>query len=92
MFYEDKVASFPALKRRLRILDQDEGIRLVARSGKKKSLVFVTRFGPKYTVMTYAMTKGGAPGKRLRTQELDGTEVDAALEKVVGGRLQAWVY
>ena len=93
MFYEDRVTSFPALARRLRALDQDAGARLVGRSGKRRVFVFVTRFGPKYTMMTYSMGRGGMPGKRLQTLELDGHEaVEEALKKVVKGRLRAWVY
>ncbi|MDG7011658.1 MAG: hypothetical protein JRN17_01030 [Nitrososphaerota archaeon] len=93
MFYEDKVVSFPALMMRLGVLDQDAGVRLIGESDGKKVYAFVTRFGPKYTVMTYSFGKRGAPGKRIRTQELGSLgEVETALKALVKGRLQAWVY
>lgn len=94
MFYEQPLTSFRDLARRLRSLDQDAGIRVVGRSGGKRVLVFVTRFGLKYTMMTYSVASGtGAPGRRLDTSEFDSPErVGAALRKLVPGRLQAWVY
>lgn len=93
MFYEERVVSFRALITRLRVLDQDAGVRLIGESGGKKVYVFVTRFGPKYTVMTYSFGKGGAPGRRIRTQEFGSIgEVENALKAHVKGRLQAWVY
>lgn len=93
MFYEDKVDSVAGLKRRLAVLDQDAGVRLLGGSGRKTFFVFVTRFGPKYTVMTYAMGKGGAPSRRLSTIELDGLErTEDELKKLVKEPLRAWVY
>lgn len=94
MFYEKALKSFPELAGKIRTLDQDAGIRLVGRSGGKKVLVFVTRFGPKYTVMTYSVKPGtGAPGKRLNTLEFGSPEgVGAALRTLVRGRLRAWMY
>ena len=94
MLYEQALKSFPELARRLRSLDQDAGIRLVGRSGGRKVLVFVTRFGPKYTMMSYTVRSGTeAPGRRLDTHEFDSPEGDeAALRTLVRGRLQAWLY
>ncbi len=93
LFYEDKVTSFRDLAKRLRSLDQDAGVRLTGGSGKDRFFVFVTRFGRKYTMMTYAMGTGGAPQERLRTFEFGSPgAVEEALKKLVRGRLQAWVY
>jgi hypothetical protein len=93
MFYEDRVTSFADLMKRLRALDQDSGVRLIGGSGSKRFLVFVTRFGPKYTVMTYAMGRSGSPGKRLGTLNLDGLEdLEGAIRRLVKGPLRAWVY
>jgi hypothetical protein len=93
LFYEEKVSSFPDLSRRLRSLDQDAGVRVIGWSGKERILLFVTRFGPKYTMMTYTWRRGGTPGRRLQTLELEGFEmVEEEVRKLVKGRLQAWVY
>ena len=93
MFYEDRVASFSDLTRRLRVLDQDGGIRLIGGSGRGKFLAFVTRSGSKYTVMTYTMGRTGTPTKRLQTLELEGFDVmKRTLRTLIKGQLQAWVY
>lgn len=93
MYYEDKVTSFPDLARRLRSLDQDAGVRVIGGSGKQKILLFVTRFGPKYTMMTYTLRRSGTPGRRLQSLELEGFEgVEEELRKLVKGQLKAWVY
>ena len=93
MFYEDKVGSFSGLAKRLRSIDQDAGVRVLGRSGRRKVLVFVTRFESRYMVMTYAVKSGGAPGRRLQAVELDAEEkVIGALRKLTKGRLQAWIY
>jgi hypothetical protein len=93
MLYEDRVASLSDLGVKLRTLDQDAGLRLIGGAGKRKTLAFVTRFGPTYTMMTYSVISGGTPGKRLQTLESqDPAEVVEALSKLVKGRLRAWVY
>ncbi len=93
LFYEQQLISFPELYRRLQSLDQDAGIRVIGRTGGKKVLVFVTRFGPKYTMMTYVMKSTKKPGVRLASQEFGSPkEVGIALRKLASGRLQAWLY
>lgn len=93
MLYEEKVTSFADLDKRLRLLDQDAGIRLIGRSGKKEVIAFVTRFGPTYTMMTYRFKRGGSPAERLQTLEFDDhRRVEKELRKLAGGRLQAWTY
>jgi hypothetical protein len=93
LFYEDRVASFADLAKRLRGLDQDSGVRLVGGSGSSRFLVFVTRFGPKYTVMTYTMGRNGTPGNRLETLDFEGLkDLEGALRALVKDPLRAWVY
>ena len=94
MLYEQALKSFPELVSRLRSLDQDAGVRLVGRSGGREVLVFVTRFGSKYTMMTYSTKPGeGTPARRLGTREFDSPEgVGGALRKLVPGRVRAWLY
>lgn len=93
MFYEEKVGSFLGLAKRLRSIDQDSGVRMLGRSGRRKVLVFVTKFEDVYVVMVYATKSGGAPGTRLRIVELDDVEkVIGAMRELTKGRLQAWIY
>jgi hypothetical protein len=92
MFYERKVTSFPELVKGLRALDQDAGVRVAGVLRDKKVLVFVTRFGPKYTLMAYAVRKG-TPGERVQTLEFeDFGGLEQALRGFVHGRLHAWIY
>lgn len=93
MFFEQPLTSFAQLARMVRSLDQDAGIRVVGKYGGKGVLVFVTRFGEKYTMMTYTKSGTGRPGRRLSTAEFDAPEdVGAALRELGGGRLRAWLY
>ncbi|MDE1857749.1 MAG: hypothetical protein KGI26_01605 [Thaumarchaeota archaeon] len=92
MFYEERVTSQAELKRRVRALDQDAGVRLIAGSGRHRYLMFVTRFGRKYTVMTYSMGRSGAPGKRLQTTEYDDLGVVERILTALDRPLRAWVY
>ena len=94
VFYEQELTSFAELAKRLRVLDQDSGLRLIGRSGGKRVLVFVTRFGQRYTAMTYGVRKGAvAPSRRLQTMEFDTVEgLERALKGLVSGRVRAWVY
>ena len=94
MFYEKEVGSFEELVKIIRVLDEDSGVRLIGVTGRRKCLVFVTRFGRRYTMMTYTMGgKTGAPGRRLRVAEFDGVDaVTEALRRVAPGRIRAYVY
>ncbi|MDG6987972.1 MAG: hypothetical protein JRN21_01455 [Nitrososphaerota archaeon] len=93
MFYEDRVTSVAGLKKRLTVLDQDSGVRLVGRYGGKRALVFVTRFGLRYTIMTYSVGIGGFPGRKLGTMEVNGVEAaEGALKELLRRPLQAWIY
>ena len=88
------MTSLSALAGAVRALDEDAGIRLLGESEGKKRLVFVTRFGPRYTVMTYEVRgRTGVPGKRLEVAELDGPDaVLEALRKAVPRRITAYLY
>jgi hypothetical protein len=94
LLYERPLTSFSELARMLKSLDQDAGIRVGGKRGDRKVFVFVTRFGPKYTIMTYSVNSGtGGPGKRLDTSEFESSEeASAALRNLVPGRLHAWLY
>ena len=94
MFYEQEVTSFAELMRRVRVLDQDAGVRLEGRSGTRRFLVFVTRFGSKFTLMKYGVKQAtGAPGKRLQALEVDDVEeLERLLKGFAGGRVRAWIY
>lgn len=94
MFYEEKVTTFADLAKRLRALDEDAGVRLIGGAGRKKFLVFVTRFGPRYTTMTYTMGRDGAPEKKIETLEVEGFKaLVVQLRKFAAeGKVQAWVY
>jgi hypothetical protein len=92
MLYEQALSSFPELLKRLKALDQDAGVRVMGEVSGKKVFVFVTRFGPKFTMMSYAVRQGG-PGRRLQTLEFDSANAAVrALKELARGRLRAWVY
>ena len=94
MFYEKEVTSFEDLMKVIKVLDEDSGVRLIGVRSGRKCLVFVTRFGETYTVMTYAMKREtGAPGRRLGVVEFDGVDAVAeALRRAAPGRIRAYVY
>lgn len=94
MFYEKKVASFDDLVKAVRVLDEDSGLRLIGEESGRRRLVFVTRFGERYTLMTYAMVgKTGRPGRRLGVKEFDSLDAVAeALRGAAPGRIRAYVY
>lgn len=94
LFYEKKISSFPALSRALRVLDEDSGVRLLGTLAGKKCMVFITRFGEKYTIMTYSTKKGtGAPGERLETIETDSVRVlEEAIRRISPHSVRAFVY
>ena len=94
MFYEKEVTSFDDLMKAAKVLDEDSGIRLVGERNGKKCLVFITRFGGSFAMMTYSMVrKTGAPGRRLEAVEFDGVDEFAdALRRVAPSRIRAYVY
>ena len=94
MFYEKEVTSFDDLVKAVRVLDEDSGIRLVGERNGRKCLVFITRFGESFTMMTYSVVrKTGAPGRRLGVAEFEDVDALAeALRKAAPGRIRAYVY
>jgi hypothetical protein len=94
LFYEKEVTSVDALTRALHVLDEDSGIRLIGERDGQKCLVFVTKFGQKYTVMTYGMKgRTGGPGERLDAAEVEGAEAVARfIRKATSRRVRAYVY
>ena len=94
MFYEKEVPSFHDLVKAVKVLDEDSGVILIGDRGGRKRLVFVTRFGKRYTMMTYYVVwKTGAPGKRLVVAEFDDADAVAkALRRAARGRIRAYVY
>jgi len=94
LFYEKRITSFDDLVKAIRVLDEDSGVRLIGERNGKKCLVFVTRFGEGFTMMTYSVVKRtGAPGGRLGVVEFGGVDaVAAALRTAAPGRIRAYVY
>ena len=91
---ERGVSTFSALMREARVLDEDAGIRFAGDLRGEKCMVFVTRFGPRYTIMAYS-TKGrtGIPDRRLETTEVETpAALSTALRKLVGSSVRAYVY
>ena len=94
MFYEKEVTSFGDLVKAVNVLDEDAGIRLIGERNGRKCLVFVTRFGESFTMMTYSMVrKTGTPARRLEVAEFEGVDAVArALRRAAPGRVRAYVY
>jgi hypothetical protein len=92
--FERGVFSFNALMREARVLDEDSGIRIEGNLGGQRCLAFVTRFGRRYTIMTYTVEDGtGTPGRRLKTTEVETpAALSTELRKVVGARVRAYIY
>jgi hypothetical protein len=92
MFYEKAVTTHNELMRELSRLDEDSGVRLSVKRGGKGYMVFITRFGDNYTLMTYSL-KDGVPGKRLDVLETDDLKaISSAVKLMSPGRVDAHVY
>ena len=95
LFYEKKVRSFAELKREVRRLDSDAGIRIAGYYLKHRCFAFVTRFVGRYTVMVYERTGRGAPaaGKRVLSREFESPEeLEEFLRRITQKRVDAYVY
>ena len=88
------MTSFDELVKTIRVLDEDSGVRLIGERNGRDCLLFVTRFGERFTMMTYSMVKKtGAPGRRVGVAEFGGVDaVAAALRRVSPRRIRAYVY
>ena len=95
MFYEKRVRSFAGLKREVRRLDSDAGIRIVGYYLKRRCFAFVTRFVTRYTVMVYERTgrKALAVGKRVLSREFESPEeLEEFLQRITQKKVDAYVY
>jgi hypothetical protein len=95
LFYEKRVRSFAGLKREVRRLDSDAGIRVVGSYLKRNCFAFVTRFVGRYTVMVYERTGRKAPavGKRVLSREFESPEeLEEFLQRIMKNGVDAYVY
>lgn len=94
MFYERRMGSLAAVAREAESMDADAGIRVSGRYAGRRCYAFVSRFGPRYTVMLYERGGSGKElGKRLASEELESPEaLKAFLRKIVSGKVEAFAY
>jgi hypothetical protein len=94
LVHEREVSSFRGLMDEARVLDEDSGIRLDGFLDGQKCLVFVTRFGPTYTLMAYNVDgHTGTPRRRLKTVEVNTTlALASVLRSLVGRSVRAHIY
>ena len=95
MFYERRIGSLTAVAKEARTMDADAGIRISVVYEGRRCYAFVTRFGPRYTVMVYEKKarRIDGLGKRLVAQEAGGPEeLMKFLRKVVSGKVEAFAY
>jgi hypothetical protein len=95
LFYERRIGSLAAVVKEAETMDADAGIRMSGRYAGRRCYAFVSKFGPRYTVMVYAK-KGGSKdglGRMLASEELEGTEgLKAFLRKIVSRKVEAFAY
>ena len=95
MFYEKRIRSFAGLRREVRRLDSDAGIRVVGSYLKRRCFAFVTRFVDRYTVMVYERTGRKAPavGKIVLSREFESPEeLEEFLQRITQKGVDAYVY
>jgi hypothetical protein len=94
LFYERRLRSLAAVVGEAETMDADAGIRMSGTYGGARCYAFVSRFGPRYTVMVYEKNGAtGAVGKRLASEEHEGLEgLRAFLRKIVPSKLEAFAY
>ena len=95
MFFERRIGSLTAVAKEARTMDADAGIRISVVYEGRRCYAFLTRFGPRYTVMVYEKKAGrnGGLGKRLVSQELGRPEeLVKFLRKVVPAKVEAFAY
>jgi hypothetical protein len=95
LLYERRIGSLAAVVKEAETMDADAGIRMSGLYAGRRCYAFVSRFGPRYTVMVYEKRGGRRDGlgKRLESQELDGPEaLMAFLRKIISGKVEAFAY
>jgi hypothetical protein len=95
LFYEKRIRSFAGLKREVRRLDSDAGIRVVGSYQRHRCFAFVTRFVGRYTVMVCERTGRKAPtvGKRVLSKEFESPEdLEEFLQRITQKEVDAYVY
>jgi hypothetical protein len=95
LFYEKRIRSFAGLRREVRRLDSDAGIRVVGSYLKHRCFAFVTRFVGRYTVMVYERTshKASAVGKRVLSKEFESPkELEEFLHRLTQKGVDAYLY
>ena len=95
MLYERRIGSLAGVVKEAETMDADAGIRMSGVYAGLRCYAFVSRFGPRYTVMVYEKKSGhqGGLGKMLASQELDGPEaLKTFLRNVVSGKVEAFAY
>ena len=95
MFYERRIGSLAAVIKEAKTMDADAGIRMSGKYAGRRCYAFVSRFGPRYTVMVYEKQRGrrSGLGRRLASEEVEGTAgLKAALRKVASGKVEAFAY
>ena len=95
MFYERRLRSLAAIVSEASSMDADAGIRVSGSYGGRKCYAFVTRFGPRYTLMIYERKSGKLEGlgRNLASEDIEGLPgLRAWLKKVATGRFEAFAY
>jgi hypothetical protein len=95
LFYEKRVRSFAGLKRELRRLDSDAGIRIAGHFLKHPCFAFVTRFVGNYTVLVCERKgrKTPAVGKRVLSKEFGSPEeLEDFLQRITEKGVDAYAY
>jgi len=95
MFYEKRVRSLAGLKKEVRTLDADAGVRIVGSYLKSPCFAFVTRFAGRYTVMVYERRGGRYPavGENLISREFESLgELYGFLSEITTTKVDAYVY
>jgi hypothetical protein len=95
LVYEKKLGTLASLKRELKLLDGDAGVRIEGSLQSKRCFAFVTRFAADYTVMVYSTegTSNRYPGRRLAVKEFHGLDdAFAYVSELAKPRVDAYVY
>lgn len=95
MVYEKRVGSVAGLRKELRTLDSDAGVRVRGTYGGRRCLAFVTRFEKTYTVVVYAArgTTGRTLGEKLASREFNEVDhVVGFLTQMAAPKPEAFIY